>query len=662
MKRIFLTACILLALRPAAPAETRIDIQGMKSKSEGEVLRLMAGRLEYVRSKPATSWRANDAAFLVTEVLRNDGFKGVVVTPRVEGPDRIVLQVEEGVRFALGKVEILGDVDPEGLAKVYEVPAKRDTPFGAGSPPFREEDVETGLLYISQELKAEGYWDAKVELRKQDFDAETGSVNVSISVDRGERFRIGKPAVKSPDGRGVKRASETSAPFIGAWATTEKVNALRAAMIEAFNSRGYPNAEVVMLSRLSGSTYYPEFEIRLGTRVKLLGIRTEGLERTSENRVKQIMSPLEGDWYDEAAMNRKVRDLLGTGAFESVRIETHEVAMKRIDATLHFEEADAKEITLAAGADSFSGPLLRVGFTDRNFRGELRGLSAGLEVSARGALGELKLTNPWWLGTDTKATYRLFSLVKAYTGYTSIETGIEGGWAWNVTEHYAMEVLLGYSFVTVAEDGLPAAFLGTTDYSHLRLSFTQKWDYRDNRVLPKDGWHLSVPLQIGATTSEGSSNYAKLGVKGGWHQPLGSDYSISVGGFANWVFTAGDIMDLPVDLRVFNGGARSVRSFPELELGPAFGGDAYGGNFSWAVNNELGRKITDSVTAVAFVDVGQVTGSYIGSRDGGVEIAAGLGVRFELPIGPVRLEYGHNLTRGSGEPSGTLHFAIGSTF
>lgn len=662
MKRFFVAACILIALQSASPAETQISIQGMKSKSEGEVLQLMAGRLEYVRSKPATSWRANDAAFLVTEVLRNDGFKGVVVTPRIEGTDRIVLEVQEGVRFALGNVEILGDSDAEGLAKIYAVPAERDTPFGAGSPPFREEDVETGLLYVSQQLKSEGYWDAKVELRKQDFDPETGSVNVSISVDRGERFRIGNPTVESPDGRGVKRAAETSAPFVGAWATTEKVNGLRAAMVEAFNSRGYPNAEILMQGRLSGSTYYPEFEIRLGTRVKLLGIRTEGLERTSERRVKQIMRPLEGDWYDEAAMNRKVRDLLSTGAFESVRIETHEIAKKRIDATLHFEEADAKEVTLAVGVDSFSGPLLRAGYTDRNFHGELRGLSAGLEISARGALGELKLTNPWWRGTETKSTYRLFSLIKAFNGYTSIETGIEGGWAWDVTEHYAMEVLLGYSFVTVTEEGLPLAFLGTTDYSHLRLAFTQKWDHRDNRVLPKDGWHISVPLQIGATTSEDASSYAKLGIKGGWYHPINSDYNLSVGGFANWVFTGGDIMDLPIDLRVFNGGARSVRSFPELELGPSLGSDAYGGDFSWAVNTELSRKITGSLAAVAFVDAGQVTGNYIGLREGGVEIAAGLGIRFDLPIGPVRLEYGQNLTRGPGEPSGTLHFAIGATF
>ncbi|MDE0835302.1 MAG: hypothetical protein OSA84_03000 [Akkermansiaceae bacterium] len=53
--------------------------------------------------------------------------------------------------------------------------------------------------------------------------------------------------------------------------------------------------------------------------MKLRGIHAEGLERTSARRVNKILEPLEGEWYDQAAMNSKVKDLLATGAFKSVR-------------------------------------------------------------------------------------------------------------------------------------------------------------------------------------------------------------------------------------------------------------------------------------------------------------------------------------------------------
>ena len=651
-----------LALSGFVSAETKIDIRGMTSKSEREVLQLMGDRLIYVREKPASPWRAADAAFLVTEILRNDGYNNVRVAPKVEAPDRIALIVDEGERLALGEVKITGEGDAKQLAMLYALPAKKDTPIGAGAPPFREEDVETGLGFIKQQLQSEGYWSAEATITDRVTDTGSGTVNVTIAVDRGERFTIRKPTVHSPDGRGVKRAATTWEPFIGEWATTEQINGLRAAMEEAFVSRGYPDAKIRMESSLGSASYQPAFFIDLGTRVRLLEVHSEGLKRTNPERVKRIMEPLEGEWYDQAAMNGKVKRLLATGAFDSVRVETYEVSNKRIDATLHFHETKAKEITLAAGAASFNGPLFRAGYTDRNFRGSLRGFSAGMELSGRGALGEVKLTDPWWLGTETAHTLRLYSLVKAYDGYTSLEGGLESGWKWEPSPRRRMELVAGYSFVTVSEDGLPANLLGETDYNHLRIAFTHTWDHRDSVILPKSGWHFGIPVQVGAVIGDTMETYAKVGMEGGYYYPLNDTYHLGVGGFANWVFPSEGIQSLPVDLRVFNGGARSVRSFPERELGPSFGGDPYGGDFSWVVNTELSRAVTGSLTAVAFFDAGAITGNYTGLRQDGLELAAGLGLRIDLPIGPVRLEYGHNLTKDAGEPGGTWHFAIGATF
>lgn len=655
-------ALFLFASPVPVSAETDVDIRGMQSKSEGEMLRLIGGRLVYIREKQASSWRANDAAFMVENILRDDGFYEATVTGRIESPDRIALIVNEGQRLSLGTVTMTGDGDAKSLAKTFTTPFEGSTPFGAGSPPFRADDVPTALNFVTRQLQAEGYWNVEVTMQKQYIDKATGDVDMTINVDQGPRFKIAGPTVNSPDGRGVKRAATTWEPFLGLWASTENVNGLRAAMEKAFISRGYPDAKITMTRRLGYDTYQPDFVIDLGTRVKLLSVKVDGLKRTNPDRVKQIMQPLEGDWYDQAAMNDKVRDLLGTGAFQSVRVETSEVALKRINATLHVEEAKAKEISFSGGFGSFDGPLLRAAYIDRNFRGMLRGFSVGTELSARGVLGELKLTDPWWRGTDILRTHRLYSLIKAYDGYTTYETGFESSWKYELTDHYSMDLLAGYSHVSVSDEGLPIALLGETSYGHTRLAFTQTLDYRDSKILPKSGWHVSLPIQIGAAIGEVTSTYAKLGLDGGFYYPINDTYHLGIGGFAHLVLPSGDIQELPVDLRVFNGGSRSVRSFPERELGPVLGGDPYGGDFSWAVNTEVSRNITGSLRAVAFVDAGGVAGTYIAPSEGGLELAAGLGIRIDLPIGPVRLEYGHNLTRDGDEPSGSVHFAIGATF
>lgn len=660
MKRI--AGVVWLALGCLAMAETEIRIEGLRSTSESEVLSAISGRLVYVRQKPPSAWRANDAAFLVEQLLINDGYQEVIVSGRVAGPNRIDLSVQEGVRFSLGKVEIRGHENVKDMEKIFKAPFSANRRLGAGRVPYREVDLEKGLDYVARFLKSQGYWNATVEISGKEVDMKTGEVDLVLQLDEGVRFQIGAPVVRSVDGRGVKRAEETAQPFIGQWATTENITKLKQSMVEAFTSRGYPNATIYMTQRLGKSLYFPEFGIDLGTRVKLLKVHSKGLERTKPDRLAEIMAPLEGDWYDEAAMNKKVRQLLATGAFDLVRVETEEVANKRIDATLHFEEAKAKEVTLSAGLESFNGPVFRATYTDRNFKGKLRAFSAGIELSGRGALGEVKLSDPWWRGTDIFNEIRLYSLVKTFEGYTGYESGLQSTWKWDFSERHSISVLLGGSFVTVSAEELPLALLGQADYVHLHLAVIQKWDYRDNPVLPKDGWHVEVPVRIGAAIGDETDAYLKLGAEGGWYHMFNANWHLGIGGFAEFVLPGNELSDLPVDLRLFNGGARSVRSFPERELGPSFAGDPFGGDFSWAVNTELSRNISGPLRALVFLDAGAVTGDYIPPRGGGLELAAGLGLRLDLPIGPVRLEYGHSLTQDDGEPSGTWHFAIGTTF
>jgi len=211
---------------------------------------------------------------------------------------------------------------------------------------------------------------------------------------------------------------------------------------------------------------------------------------------------------------------------------------------------------------------------------------------------------------------------------------------------------------------LPADTLGETIYSHPLLRLTQALDYRDNPVVPKTGWHLEMPLQIGTTIGHQSTAYFKSGLIGAWYHPINADYQVALGGQFGMITPTGDDADFPIDLRYFNGGGRSVRSFPERELGPTAGTHNYpiGGNAYWTTNAEIIRNIRGPLKLVGFFDAGTLseTFSTLGSAE--VELAAGLGLRFDLPIGPIRFEYGYNLTKDPGEPTGTFHFAIGSAF
>jgi outer membrane protein insertion porin family len=665
MKVIFRILCTLLAATICCAAKTRVTIKGSQTKSEGELLLLIGGRLTHVENDPPSLSRADDAAFLLTQVMRKDGYSDARVTPSIGGPDEIVLTVNEGGRLSLGKVTVNGVTADEAnrLSKVYANPALKDRPIGSGSAPFREEDVEVGVLLVVQDLNSHGYWAAAAKIGERKVNPK-GEVDVVIDVEQGPLFKIGRPRVTSADGKAGAVLAEKSAPYVGKDATTTNISAMRKDVTEAFTGTGYANANVMMGRSLERGEFVAEFTIELGKRVKLREVRIEGLKDTNPERIRGRLKKFEGDWYDEAAMNQRVSELLGTGVFSSVRTDQDEVGEDQIDVTLHLEEAKAKEVTIGAGFGSYEGAILRTTYTDRNLFGQMMSFSSGFEFSSRGVLGETKLVNPWLFGSDYSMTARVYTLIYGHEGYSSMEAGGDLKFSRKFDKHYLMELLFGYSLVNITAEGLERSELGETVYTHPRISFTQTIDYRDNPVLPKSGWHMKMPLQVGAVVGDFSTTYLKGGISGGWYHPLGKTWQFGVGGSMNFLVPSGESEELPIDLRLFNGGARSVRSFPERELGPkSLGGDyPLGGEASWVVNAEVSRPIAGPLRGVAFVDAGALGREFSELGSAEIEIAAGLGIRIDLPIGPVRLEYGYNLTRDKDEPAGALHFAIGVAF
>jgi outer membrane protein assembly factor BamA len=655
---------LLLAVSTAA-AETRVRITGMSGKSEAQVLDLMGGRLAHVRASAASPALADDAAFILGRILRNDGYAAAQVDWRITGNREITLIVREGARQSLGRVTVTGAPNREDtrrFARLYASPARKDRPFGVGAPPFREEDVGKGLANVRQELNARGHWSAEVEIARRQMNANSGAVDLDIAVRPGPLYRIGNPRVTSVDGRGVKLTAGAAAPFVGRPATTRHLNAMRLAAEETSVSRGYPDARIRMGRSLEAGEFIPEFSVDLGQRVRLNDLRITGLKLTRPERIEQRVGRMRGDWYDEALMNRRLREFLGTGAFQSARVETTPAGEQMVDATLHFEEARARELGVAMGFGSYDGFITRLTYADRNLHGNLWGLTSGIQLGSRGLLGDVRVTDPWLGGLDLSATARAFALIYDREGYRVYEAGGSGGITWRPVDYYSLDLTAGLSIVNLTDDGLPPAELGETVYGHPRLRLTQRLDHRDSSVLPKSGWHLECPVEIGAAVGDVSTSYVMAGLSGGWYRELGRSYEVGVGGAWRMLVPSGDGGDLPIDLRLFNGGPRSVRSFPERELGPAVNGYATGGEAVWHLNTELTRRIAGPLRAGAFVDAGSLARAYedFGSAD--VEVAAGLGLRFDLPIGPVRLEYGYNLTRDTGEPSGTLHFAIGTAF
>ena len=130
--------------------------------SESEALDLLGDRLELIKSKPPSTSRASDAAFLLENLMKRQGFQTPDVKPIISG-NAIRLVVNEGPRIKIGSVAVPGfeEKEQERLSKLFKLPGQERVLRPGQEPPFREADVAEGLSLLEADFRSRGYWKAK---------------------------------------------------------------------------------------------------------------------------------------------------------------------------------------------------------------------------------------------------------------------------------------------------------------------------------------------------------------------------------------------------------------------------------------------------------------------------------------------------------------------
>jgi translocation and assembly module TamA len=205
----------------------------------------------------------------------------------------------------------------------------------------------------------------------------------------------------------------------------------------------------------------------------------------------------------------------------------------------------------------------------------------------------------------------------------------------------------------------------------------------DREISPRLGWQLAYDSRERSRRDlRRSGLFFGLDISGS-HESLGSDLS-GIGVFTQISFfhplgaqeegrftyahayRTGLInvsgMPVPSPDRLRIGGEFSVRGYPTNSLGPlAPDGTPLGGEVEFILNEEVHARLAYGLSALAFVDAGNVWAER-GSYGGGLSLSAGLGFRYTSPIGPLRLDVGFPIDRRPTDPRYRIHFGFGTVF
>lgn len=175
----------------------------------------------------------------------------------------------------------------------------------------------------------------------------------------------------------------------------------------------------------------------------------------------------------------------------------------------------------------------------------------------------------------------------------------------------------------------------------------------DNRLKTTKGNRVYAELRGANENLFSDTNYGqiRLGLK--WIQSFAADYRILLRGDFG-ATNVGQLDKLPASQRFFAGGDNSVRGYAFEELGPVNdAGEVIGGKHLMVGSIELERRIAGNWSGALFYDIGNAVNSFSDE----LYDSAGLGVRWNSPVGPVRFDFAWALDKV--QDQFRLHIVIG---
>jgi outer membrane protein insertion porin family len=616
---------------------------------------------------------------LTAEIIAEDGSRQSFLwteptrapLPRPLPVKKVRFKIREGILYHYGSLQFEGltALSPKE-AESYFVEAGLLLPLKR-SRVYTPANLKSGRNNLQEVLERRGYRDVRVEILDVNENHRTGRVDVRLKVTEGSKFMVSAvkteiqmpPEVRDTNVFGSQAA--TNAVYSLAW-----VQDFRQAVQRFWFRQGFPDTTVdftVTTNSIITSTTRLDVvaSVVTGPKVLLNDLKFEGVEKSNlgvlESRVRlQSEKPL-----NRIAVEAGRVRLTRLGIFDSVAVRYDVVSTNRRDVVYLVDEGKRLDVSVLLGWGSYE--MLRGGleFEAFNVLGRAHHARLRLIQSFKASSADFIYSMPELLGEDFDVFLTANGLLREEVSFRREEYGGGAGIrrqfrgiSTDVNLRYEYKVLnAADADPDISVQGLPSANVGSVigELQH---------DRRDNPLYPRRGYKVFSRFEIGAEPLGGDANYERFEVATAWHVPLYDGGWLNLGLSHGVVLSAGAREeDLPFNRRFFPGGENSIRGYQEGEASPRDDEGEFVGAESFVLGNlEFEQALTRSFSFVAFVDIlgfARELSNYPASTG---LVSAGGGIRWKTIIGPVRLEYGHNLNPREDDPSGTVHFSLGFPF
>jgi len=651
---------------PPPQAASRVRFVGNTKFSDKELSAALADPLAAIQQRGLSLPLADDTAYYLGVFYRRHGYAAVDVKYKIQGPF-LELDIAEGPYYKLGEIYFEGN-------KTFKPAALKDYMIGTTRArfsqfqtqlPFVEADLVTGTTLLQSFYVSQGFPQVQIVKLATIPDNKSGVVNAIVTINEGPRFYFGPISFSENFGIAptefsakIKSLTKPPKPYSDA-----ELQNLQRDLAFSFKKKGYYSASVSVTPNFRGAhgglvpitvDAVPGPVYRFGAFVENQGpnarVRPEFLPRRFEQ--------LRGVTYDPDKLKDLYSKLYLTGLYDSLDIQEVPQTDDTITLVATPEEAKAKELGFYVGYDTFDGILLGTNYTNRNVDGLGRIFSFFVDYTGRGPDGEISYENPWFLERDIDFRTALGLSFKSLVGYSiqkyygqiaftkTFRKGIETAAFFEAKEGNVSSIVIHPEFLA-----------GPTSYQLITLGLTQTFDFRDSPTNPRKGWVVDGSASFSESV-DGSASFARFTGRYSTYFSFGKTL-LALGARLGYMDAVQGTAGVPIDERFFNGGSTTVRSFYETDLSPKdTENHPIGGLARSIFNVEYDVPIYGDLVGAAFIDAGGTGDTPFDNFATGI----GGGVRYNLPIGPVRMDYGVNPAPRKNQSASVLSLSFGFAF
>lgn len=677
--------CVLAA---AKPPEAKVSVDGMGFLRNRDLRFALERVLDTERNPELGANAIEDGAVILLSVLVDEGFQSPTIElevkpvegekqtytfdptfakplPRTIRARKVAFKVTPGVRSFVDKVEIAG-LAPNEEKRAREFFISESTVLRSERiNAFSRGRLDRGEDSLLASLKQDGYAEAKVTAVKAG-ETEKGQVTLAVEVDKGLPWKVGS-VVYERDAETVKLPPVE--PWVGRpWAQSVQDD-IREEVRRAYYKEGYPDVGVNVSAEVQPAGAIKSVAVTItivpGDRVTMGNVRFEGNSVTKEKVLRRRVRLSPGDPLDPVALERARFRISRLGVFETVdlRYEPEEGVTR--DPVFSLREGPRYETHLLAGYGSYE--QLRAGIEHRqmNIFGLAHQSRLELVQSMKSTSADYNYTVPELFGESLDGNVHAFGLQREEISFLRQEYGLSVSLGRPVA-FISGDAMVGYTFESLRnrDNSLGTRATDEGNINSANIHFGLTGDRRDNPLVPRKGYSWATQVEVASPIFGGEATYQRYELSGSYHTRWGEGRWVHVGLSQGYITTFGsDGATLPVNKRFLPGGDNSIRGYQRGEAAPRDENGLFIGAKAFVLLNlELERALAPSWSVLVFSDTLLASDKLRESLFEEALYTVGLGVRYQTLIGPVRLEYGHNLKRRTGDPSGTLHLSVGYPF